>query len=55
MAKPVHENKIDNVKFTYSGTEENLNQFLATVIKDYMIKNKLIDDRLLPKVKTEKV
>jgi len=42
MAKTTKENKIRNVTITYAGTENDINIFLKTIIKDYLIEHKFI-------------
>jgi len=49
MGRTAEENIVRNVKFTYAGTNNDINLFLTTVIKDYLIKNKFIDERAIAK------
>jgi len=49
MGRAAEENIVRNVKFTYTGTNNDINLFLTTVIKDYLIKNKFIDERAIAK------
>jgi hypothetical protein len=39
--------KINNVTFKYSGTDIDLTLFLKTIIHDYLVKNKIINDKPL--------
>ena len=55
MARKAIENEISKVKFTYTGTEENLDQFLTVIVKDYMVKNKLIDKNIVSEKGCNKV
>ena len=37
--------KINNVTFKYSGTDNDLTNFLKAITYDYLVKNKIISDK----------
>lgn len=45
MPRKREELKIRNVKYTYSGSDEDLLIFFKAVIQHYLISNKLIDKK----------
>lgn len=45
MSRKASYPNINKVTFTYNGSDEDLTIFLTAVIKDYLIKNKMIDSR----------
>lgn len=47
MGRKSEKLNIQKVKFTYSGTDNDLTLFLKTIIHDYLVENNIITDKTL--------